>query len=145
MDILLKMKDLQRKIENVATALPHISRMSYSNLDYPIQRQASDQSSLNHNFDESLHEVDMMNVNSLHKLNKRSFHDASYENLQSKRVTQIKNSNKRRNSMTLSEKNEIENYVLNERISNLETNLENLASKLDILIDLSKDKIYNSK
>ena len=145
MDILLKMKDLQRKIENVAAALPHMTRMSYSNLDYLNHRQASDQSSLNHNLDESLHEVDIMNMNSLHKLNRRNFHDTSYENLQSKRITQIKNLDKRKSSVSSSEKNETETSVLNERISNLETNLENLVNKLDILIDLSKDKNNNSK
>ena len=167
MDILLKMKDLQRKIEQVAAYIPNSTvHRHINNLDCSINRHSSN--SCNNLQEDNNSEVDAPAANThntsfirtpYNKLVFQNFskklhyvNDCNLEQLQSKRVIQIKKDSsdfKRQsraqfpssNSLAPPEKSTHEpTPQLQDRITKIEENFESLQKKLDILINLSTDK-----
>lgn len=149
MDILSKMKDLQRKIDIVTTCLPataanlHRPYSNYTNnLDFPIGQGPSSLSF--NNLEENLKLNEFQNYNK-----KANEHLNNPDLLYPKRVSELKcNSRERRDSESNSwlnlnktekpEKTEKHDLVpLTNRISKIETNIESLEKKIDMLINFS--------
>ena len=145
MDILLKMKDLQRKIEQVWSMISNIRQASsQSHVQFPNENLLSEKNSKISNF------TNIQNSPSLNQIHRHSTQKNStplsrthFQNLNNFTFNQMPKQNLKTNGIdenNFSELNKISsNYEphLNERIFQLEANMEKINQKLDILINLS--------
>ena len=154
MDVLLKMKDLQRKIEKVHESLPptrnsnndmYFSTASSAKRSYLNQHQLN-----NHNLSEGLsissgygsaydYQIDNHNLNHTNN-NQNVTHSGTTTRRQRHRSAQILKST----SLDFGESFEDE-YNLNERVESIETKLNELSTKLDKLIGILEVRSINTR